>query len=306
MLNLPPGPLTGLISTILLGLNIFFWAMILYFFTIFKIILPFKPVRKIIDPILHRIAENWITGNSGWMRLTQKAVWDVRGVEGLRHDGWYLVNSNHQSWADIFVLQHVLNHKIPFMKILTKQALLYVPLMGLAWWALDFPFLRRYSREYLKKHPGMRGKDLEATRKACQKFTLTPTSVMNFLEGTRFTKEKHAKQNPPYRYLLNPKAGGFALLLNTMGQKFRSMLNITIVYPDVVPNFWDFLCGRMKKVIVRVEQISIPEYFIHGDYEEDPAYRESIQQWVHQLWIAKDDLIDQLLAGSNTIATSNG
>jgi 1-acyl-sn-glycerol-3-phosphate acyltransferase len=186
------------------------------------------------------------------------------------------------------------------MKFLTKQVLIYVPLMGFAWWALDFPFLRRYSREYLKKHPDKRGKDLEATRKACQKFSLTPTSVMNFLEGTRFTQEKHKKQNAPYRHLLNPKAGGLALLLDTMGERFRSMLNITIVYPDAVPNFPDFLCGRMKKVIVRIEQISIPEQFIHGDYENDMAFRNAMQQWVHQLWAAKDDEIDRLLAVSKS------
>lgn len=300
MLNFLPGPLIGVIASILLSLNVIFWVTILFIFTIFKFLFPFKPVRKFLNPILHGLAENWITCNSGWMRLTQKAIWDVKGLEGLRYDGWYLVNSNHQTWADIFVLQHVLNRKIPFMKFLTKQVLIYVPLMGFAWWALDFPFLRRYSREYLQKHPNMRGKDIESTRKACAKFSLTPTSVMNFVEGTRFTKEKHKKQNSPYRYLLNPKAGGFALVLNAMGDKFRSLLNITIVYPEAVPDFWDFLCGRMKKVIVRVEQLSIPEQFIHGDYEGDKAFRESMQQWIHQLWVAKDEQIDQLLTGSSS------
>jgi 1-acyl-sn-glycerol-3-phosphate acyltransferase len=147
----------------------------------------------------------------------------------------------------------------------------------------------------------MRGKDLEATRKACRKFSFTPTSVMNFLEGTRFTPEKHKKQNAPYRHLLNPKAGGLALLLNSMGDKFRSMLNITIVYPEAVPNFWDFLCGRMKKVIVRIEQISIPEHFIQGDYEGDTDFRKTMQQWVHQLWLAKDEQIELLLAASKSI-----
>jgi 1-acyl-sn-glycerol-3-phosphate acyltransferase len=300
MLNFLPGPLIGVISSILLGLNIIFWVTILLFIAIFKPILPFKPIHRIIYPILHGIAENWISSNSGWMHLTQKATWDIQGVEGLHYDGWYLVNSNHQTWADIFVLQHVLNRKIPFMKFLTKHVLIYVPLMGFAWWALDFPFLHGYTRKYLEKHPDMSGKDLEATRKACRKFSLTPTSVMNFVEGTCFTEKKRKKQNAPYRHLLNPKAGGLALLLNSMGDKFRSMLNITIVYPEAVPNFWDFLCGRMKKVIVRIEQISIPEQFIHGDYEKDMAFRESMQQWVHQLWVAKDEQIDQLLAGSSS------
>ena len=42
--------------------------------------------------------------------------------------------------------------------------------MGFAWWALDYPFLYRHSAEYLKEHPEQKGKDFEATRKACEKF----------------------------------------------------------------------------------------------------------------------------------------
>jgi hypothetical protein len=30
--------------------------------------------------------------------------------------------------------------------------------MGPAWWALDFPFLRRHNAEYLKKHPEQKRK----------------------------------------------------------------------------------------------------------------------------------------------------
>lgn len=296
MLNFLPKCLVGVIASLFLAMNIFFWVVILFVFALVKLAVPVKPVRRAIDPILHRIAENWISGNSGWMRLTQRAEWVVEGTEGLSREGWYLINSNHQSWADIFVLQHVLNRKIPFMKFLTKKELLYVPLMGFAWWALDFPFLRRYSREYLKKHPHKKGKDLELTRKACRKFSLTPTSVMNFLEGTRFTEKKRDLQKADYCHLLNPKAGGLALLLNSMGEKFRSMLNITIVYPEKVPNFWDFLCGRMRKVVVRIERMSIPEQFINGDYEKDSAYRESIQRWVHQLWLKKDAEIEKVLS----------
>jgi 1-acyl-sn-glycerol-3-phosphate acyltransferase len=137
--------------------------------------------------------------------------WDVQGIAGLDPRGWYLVNCNHQSWADILVLQHLLTHRIPLLKFFLKQQLLWVPVMGLAWWALDFPFMRRHSEEVLKAHPELRGKDQEATRLACEKFSLIPTSVMNFCEGTRFTPTKHQRQQSPYRHLLRPKAGGIAL-----------------------------------------------------------------------------------------------
>jgi len=247
MLNFLPKILVGMIASVLLGVNVIFWCTILFIFALLKLVLSFKPVRIALDYILHGIAANWISCNSGWMRLTQKTRWDVQGMEGLSEKGWYLVNSNHQSWVDIFVLQHLLNRKIPFLKFLLKKELIYVPVIGLAWWALDFPFMRRYSPEFLKKHPEMRGRDLETTRKACKKFSQIPTSVMNFPEGTRFTKAKRDRQQSPFHFLLKPKVGGIALSLSTMGEKFQSFLNVTIVYPDGAPGFWDFLSGRVKK-----------------------------------------------------------
>jgi 1-acyl-sn-glycerol-3-phosphate acyltransferase len=158
---------------------------------VLKLMLPFTAVRLRLDPLLVCIAEAWIACNSGWMALTQKARLGCRGNRRLDPRGWYLVNCNHQSWADILVLQHLLTRRIPLLKFFLKQQLRWVPVMGLAWWALDFPFMRRHSEEVLKAHPELRRKDQEATRLACQKFSLIPTSVMNFCEGTRFTPAKH-------------------------------------------------------------------------------------------------------------------
>jgi 1-acyl-sn-glycerol-3-phosphate acyltransferase len=255
-------------------------------------------VRLAIDPVLLSIAEAWIWGNSAWMGLTQRTTWDVQGIEGLDPHSWYMVNSNHQSWVDILVLQHLLNRRIPLLKFFLKQQLIWVPVMGLAWWALEFPFMRRHTEEYLKKHPEMRGKDQETTRKACAKYALIPTSVMNFLEGTRFTRAKHAKQQSPYQHLLKPKAGGMALALNAMGTKFQAILDVTIVYPDGAPTFTDFLLGKLRRVIVRVRSLPIPQHLMHGDYAQDPAFREAFSQWVQQLWREKDAQISALLAAA--------
>ena len=294
MLNFLPSALIGCLTSLLLGLNVLFWATIIFVFSILKFALPFTALRRILDHILLWSAQNWISCNSAWMRLTQKTIWDVQGLENLNRRGWYLVISNHQSWSDIFVMQHLLNRRIPFMKFFLKSELIWVPVIGLVWWALDFPFMRRHSAEYLKKHPEQRGKDFETTRKSCVKFAAVPTSVMNYLEGTRFTKAKHARQESPYRYLLRPKAGGMALALDVLGDKFNALLNITIVYPDGIPTFWDFLCGRIKKIIVRFEQLPIPENLLHGDYMGDPAFREAAQSWVQQLWQDKDNAIETI------------
>lgn len=294
MLNFLPKTLIGVIASLLLGFNIIFWCIFLFAFALLKLTLPFKAVRTVLNQILIAIAENWISCNSAWMRLTQKTLWDVTGLEGMLRKGWYLVSSNHQSWADIFVLQHLLNRRIPFLKFYIKRQLIYVPIMGLAWWALDFPFMKRYSREFLEKHPELRGRDLELARKACERFSLIPTSVMNFPEGTRFTPAKHDHQQSPYRHLLKPKAGGFALAIGTMGEKFQSLLDVTIIYPDKTPSFWDFLCGRLQRIIVRMRQIPIPREFIGGDYEGTLHFRESFQQWLHELWREKSLQIGRL------------
>src|SRR5450830_2119146 len=301
MLNFLPSLVVGLIATLLLAFNALFWVPLLLFFALLKLLIPVKKMRLAVDPILLHIAEAWITGNSVWMWLTQHTVWDVQGLEGLNDHSWYLVNCNHQSWVDILVLQHLLNRRIPLLKFFLKQQLIWVPVMGLAWWALDFPFMRRHSEEFLKKHPEMRGKDQATTRQACEKFALIPTSVMNFLEGTRFTPAKQLRQKSPYKHLLKPKAGGMALALGAMGDKFQAILDVTIVYPGGAPDFWQFLKGKLKQIIVRVRPLPIPQELLQGNYAADPAVRAACQQWVQQLWLNKDAQIEAILHKGNRL-----
>lgn len=297
MLNFLPASIVGVLSIFLLALNIFFWCGWLIGLAVIKLLLPIQFLRTQFDRILIKIAEGWVTCNSGWMALTQKTNWDVKGLTQLNKKGWYLVSANHQSWVDILVLQHLFNGKIPLLKFFLKQELIRVPIMGLCWWALDFPFMKRFSKQYLEKHPEMRGKDLETTKIACEKFSFVPTSVMNFLEGTRFTQAKHTKQQSPYRYLLKPKAGGIAFAINAMGDKFQSILNITIAYPDGVPSFMDFMFGRVKNIVVRVNEIDIPSHYSTKDYNSDPEFKQEIQTWVHNMWVEKDNTLHELLAG---------
>ena len=279
----------------MLGLNTLFWCALLFLFALVKLVVPAKSVRAAIDRVLNGIATRWVAGNSAWMRLTQRTHWDVAGLADLPYRGWYMVNCNHQSWVDILVLQHALNRRIPMLKFFLKQQLIYVPVIGLAWWALDFPFMRRHSDAEVKRHPEKRFDDIEATRRACRKFALVPTSVMNFAEGTRFTPAKHRSQRSPYRHLLRPKAGALALALGALGDKFDSLLDVTIVYPDGAPTFWQFLCGNVRHVVVRARQLPIPADFRGGDYARNPKYRKTFQHWLQALWEDKDATIDRLL-----------
>jgi len=286
----------GVLSASLLILNTLFWCSFVFVFALFKLLLPVRSVRVAVDQVLNAIATRWVAGNSGWMRLTPQARWNVEGLDDLKYRGWYLVNCNHQSWVDILVLQHLLNHRIPMLKFFLKHQLIYVPVIGLAWWALDFPFMHRHPEATLRRHPEKRFDDIEATRRSCEKFSLVPTSVMNFAEGTRFTTRKHRSQHSPYRHLLKPKAGALALTLGALGDRFDSLLDVTIVYPGGAPTFWQFLCGEVEQVIVRARRVAIPPQFRARSYADDREYRKAFQQWLETLWREKDTQIDALEA----------
>jgi len=299
MLHFLPAPLLGVLACSLMLLNILFWVPILLCGAVIKLLLPFKKVRLLMDPLLLRIAEAWIAGNSGWMRLTQKLDWEVSGIQDVSPKQWYLVVCNHQSWVDILVLQHVLNRRIPLLKFFLKKELIWVPIMGLAWWALEFPFMRRHSEVYLKQHPEARGKDAATTRKACEKYALVPTSVMNFLEGTRCTPAKQHHQKSPYKHLLKPKAGGVTLALDAMGEKFGAVLDITIVYPQGQPSFTQFLMGRVRRVVLQARTLPVPTAKPAPGQSHEQALRETVQQWVNDLWADKDVQISRILGQSN-------
>lgn len=294
MLGFLPAPLRGVIASLLLGLNTIVCCTPLFIVSLFKLCLPFAPAQRLTDELMRHIHEAWISNNNAWINLLGKTRWQVAGLSGLDYQHSYLITSNHQSWVDILVLQYVLNRRIRPLKFFLKQVLIWVPVIGLAWWALGFPFMKRYSKAYLAKHPEKAGKDLETTRRTCAKFRGKPTAIFNFAEGTRFTAQKHRQQQSPYQHLLKPKAGGIAFVLDAMGEQLQSIINVTLHYPAGAPGFWDLLCGRVKDIVVHIEELPIPQEFLGRNYDRDEAYRLAFQQWINQLWQDKDALLAQL------------
>jgi 1-acyl-sn-glycerol-3-phosphate acyltransferase len=280
--------LKGSLAAAALGLNVLVIFSGMMPFALAKLVLPARAVRRFCDRVLNLLAFRWIAFNDLIMAAVGRTRWDIQGLAGLKRRGWYLVSSNHQSWTDILVLQKVFRRRIPFLKFFLKEELKWVPVIGLAWWALDFPFMKRGK--------GGGRSDLETTRIACEKFRLIPTSVINFVEGTRFTRAKHARQSSPYRHLLKPRAGGMSVALATMGGDFDALLDVTIAYPRGTPTFWDLLCGRMPGVVVRVAQRPIPPELVGVTDFGDMAFRRGVQAWLAQMWEEKDRLLDELLA----------
>lgn len=289
--------LRGILTLGLLVTNTIFWCAFLLPAALLKLV-PVPRWRAWLSRVLVGIAELWVDCNRGILALTQDIRWDVSGLEGLEPGRWYLVIANHASWVDILVLQTVLNRRIPFLKFFLKRELIRVPLLGLAWWALDFPFMRRHSSTYLAQHPEARGEDLAATRRACEKFRTSPVSVMNFVEGTRRTPARLRASS--YQHLLKPRAGGVAFVLGAMGGVLHALLDVTIVYPAGTPTFWGLCSGRVPEVVVRIHHHEIPDWASRGDYQGDAKFRGRFKRWLRDLWTAKDAEIDNLLAGTRT------
>jgi 1-acyl-sn-glycerol-3-phosphate acyltransferase len=294
MSSLLPAPLRGVFASLLLALNTIVCCTPLFIVSLFKLCLPFAAAQRVTDALMRHIHEAWVSNNKGWMKLLGNTRWQVNGLQQLDYQHSYLITSNHQSWVDILVLQYVLNRRIRPLKFFLKQELIWVPVIGLAWWALGFPFMKRYSKAYLARHPEKKGKDLQTTRRSCARFRGKPTAIFNFAEGTRFTPAKHAEQASPFRNLLKPKAGGIAFVLDAMGEQLQSLVNVTIHYPGGGPGFWDLLCGKVGEVVVNIEELAIPAAFIGKSYDQDDAYRLQFQQWVNTLWEDKDALLAHL------------
>lgn len=293
LLFLLPRGLRAALAAVLVGTSTLLHVPVLLVVAIAKAVLRFASLRPSLDRALIVIAESWIALNSRLIDAFTRTRFVVEGMQSLRYGGHYLVLANHQSWVDIPVLQKVFNRRIPLLRFFLKSQLFWVPLMGLAWWALDFPFMKRYPKQTLARHPELAGRDLAVTRKACEKFRRIPVSVMNFVEGTRFAPAKHAHQGSPFRHLLKPKAGGVAFVVGAMGDAIESVLDVTVCYDIGKPSLADLFADRIGQVRVHVRERAIPEDLVGGDYEGDRVFRERFQAWVNGLWLEKDALLEE-------------
>jgi 1-acyl-sn-glycerol-3-phosphate acyltransferase len=287
------GQVRAISVLLLVIMNTLFWMMPLFIAGCLKLLFPLQASRKILNIAITFICTYWNSWNNALLDLTQNVQWDIEGLENLRKTDSYLIFCNHQTWIDIIILEKIFIHKIPFLKFFIKQELIWVPVLGFSWWALDFPFMKRYSKEFIAKNPHLKGEDLEATRRACEKFKSMPVSVMNFAEGTRFTRQKHKKQQSPYKHLLCPKAGGAALALDALGNQLQTILNITIYYPQGVKSIWQFFGGSVNEVVIRIEKLPITEE-IRGDYFMDSEFRSRFKGWLNRLWEKKDVTLGDL------------
>lgn len=278
-------PLFFLITSVI-GTSIFLLGVV-------KFLLPITPITIVLNFFINGLWRAWALFNLIAINLTNPVDWQIDSPDKFDKKSWYLLICNHISWVDIMVLTQVALNTLPSPKFFLKNELKRAPFVGMAAWAMDMPFMKRYSRAYLEKHPDKKGQDIESTRRSCEKFKNIPTTIINFVEGTRFTPEKQQKADAGFNNLLPPKAGGIAFTLAAMGHLFSGVINVTLNYPDNKTPTKDILFGKLQRVQVQIELLEVSEALV-GDYFNDESHKSRFQQWLNDLWVEKDKLLTRL------------
>jgi 1-acyl-sn-glycerol-3-phosphate acyltransferase len=291
----------GAITIVLLTLNALFWGGCIVLLGVVKfaiqITAPRSRARTRVILMLAWLATRWVAGCDFIFDLMLPTEWEISGIgDEVRPDGHYLIISNHVSWVDIFALFRAFHGRAAFIRFFLKSQLFWAPIIGQACWALEFPFMRRHTPEYLEKHPEKRGADLATTRKACQRYRNFPVAMLNFVEGTRFTKAKHDEQQSPFRHLLRPRAGGISFVLAALGDQLDAMYDVTLAYPpDREVTMWQFVSGRVPKIIIRARRVNPPAQFFDSSVTIPGPAREELRAWMDGLWMKKDEELAKLL-----------
>lgn len=286
--------LQGAIVILIVTISTVVLTAIIFVLSIFKLMAPAGRARNAMTHWLSSLGELWVSVNKAAVYF-YPIEWDVHMPEGISHKGRYLVFCNHQSGVDILALQHALNRRAPFGRYLLKHQLIWVPVLGVAWWALDMAFLRRYSRQELLKNPSLRGKDLENAARACEKLKSIPVSMMTFPEGTRFSKAKRDAQNSPYQHLLRPRYGGVGQVLYSFDEALDHLIDVTIIYPHGTPSVWHYVSGQVKKITVHIQLRPIDKQLRGVNFREDSQAKALLKSWLNGIWEEKESLMSHTL-----------
>ena len=301
----------GLIASILTIFNAVFWAFLFYPVLILKL-LTFNRFNKLSQKIFNWIGNQWNAGNSLIARVIHGIEFDVHGLDNpeISPDKSYLIICNHQAYTDIFVLGFVLNRRVPFVKYFLKQKFIwYLPFIGICLWGLDFPFVKGYSREQLRKRPELAGEDLKRVLKVCEKYKSYPTALLNFVEGhRRNSKRTPEMEKSPYKNLLKPNGVGLAIARNILQDVLTGVLDITIVYQGDRSSFKDLFSGKIRNAKVVIEFIPISEVPLE-DNPNPKALPKKMQRWLKKRWEIKDQILTRELDAStrnvNELAQTN-
>jgi len=288
------------IKRFFIGILTFFTILIILSFavtllTIVNIprIIPNRNLKVLLGSFSNTMGSATVASITAALKILHKIEWDFQIPEDVNTDTWYIAMSNHQSWADIFILLAAGHQKIPLLKFFMKKELQWIPIIYLVHKTVDMPFLNRHSRAQIQANPELKKVDFENAKIAAKRFSRNPSTAFSFAEGTRFTEQKHAEQESPYANLLKPKVGALAIALSGMPQ-VNTLVDFTVVYASKKRSTWDFLCGDLSKAKVVAKTYSLPENLKNRSFEEEDDYRRDFQTFVDAIWLEKEQVIKGL------------
>ena len=283
----------GLITFLLILIELIIGFGTLAIINIPRGIIPLKIFKIYLAKLSNIIGDLTVYGLKLIMLLMHGNNISVINNQKFDKNQWYMAMSNHQSWADIFILLAAANYKLPLLKFFMKRELWWIPFVFLANKTLNMPFVNRHSKKEIEQNPSLRNQDYKNTLKSCKRFLRTPSTIFSYAEGTRFTDEKHDQQGSPYNNLLSPKIGGMATALSAM-PNINTLVDYTVVYKSKKRDAWSFAKGDMKHVKVLVTKYKIPDNLKNRNYANDKDYRDEFKNWIESIWTEKDKKIEEL------------
>lgn len=285
--------LIGLLTCILILLELMIGFGTLFLVNIPRAFFPTKSFKKYISKVSNKIGDLTVYGLKIILQLMHGNSMKIFDENKFDKNTWYMAMSNHQSWADIFVLLVAAHKRIPLLKFFMKKELKWIPFIYLANKTLNMPFVNRHSKREIEKNPDLRFKDYQNTLEACKRFMRSPSTIFSYAEGTRNDPIKHKNQNSPYNNLLIPRVGGMATALSAMPE-IKTLVDYSVVYKSDKRDAWSFLKGEMRDVKILVKKYKIPEHLKHKNYSDDEEYRNNFKEWIESIWKEKDKDIDNL------------
>lgn len=281
--------LLGIVSLLYITLNLTIGLIPLLLLALLKLLIPLAFVKDALYRMMLGVYAFAVRVDSVLLKHLLGIRFDVRGlVQGLEKDKNYLVISNHQSWADILVLQSLLIKGAPIIKFIVKKEIILIPLVGLICWAYEYPFVKRASLTSKKSRSHSNQNDLGTIDQRLADLGKHATTIINFVEGTRFNLLKSAQHDSPFQHLLKPRAGGLTHILQTFGHQIDFVLDFTIAYDSKGPVFWNLLNGTCKRITVNIQKIPIKCMLDSITHNETLDYPH-VSKWLKQFWQEKDD-----------------
>lgn len=271
-------PISGFLFSTLIGFNLVQ--------TLSLVLVPFS--RRAFRRLNRWCANTWW----GWCVICGERIIGTRLVvtgDDVPLAENALVVVNHQQMADIPAIMAFARSKkrLGDLKWFVKRKLKHVPGLGWGMSYLNCLFVRR---------------DWAADREMIGRTFATivreriPLWLVSFVEGTRFSKEKLARNREfaqkagiePTRHVLVPRTKGFAASIQGLGEHISAVYDLTIGYVDEIPTLWQYICGRVRHIHLHVRRFPVDQL---------PKLEAELAQWLQDRYQEKDRLMAYFLQG---------